>query len=160
MLNMTNDKLPDNISSDNVVPVIKTTTSLTIQYVDSTDGRVVYEANLFNDVSSYGSTVAQALGSTSVFLNDKLEGISDAYDELGETDPLFDSEDPDAYLLDQEFLDSEAPDAFHLQELDDAYLDKLYNGEEESFYTEEYVDDITHNGSRVVDLVDFMNRGR
>jgi hypothetical protein len=136
------------LSSDNVVPVICTNTSMSIQYVNVDTGDVVREDHIVSEIHSYGSTVNQALGSTAVILSEIL-----GEDRDGE-DTYFEDEDDDTLSLEFDELESEE------------MLDSDYDfGDTEEIDEDRYMSSAidrygeTRSGE-VLDLVQFMKRAR
>lgn len=144
-----------NTPVDVIVPIIRTTTSLTLQYVNRLSGEVLHETDLFDDINSFGVTVGQALDATSSYLENKLSHMDRYYtfdtEEEFEEESFFKEIGP--YVLDEELF---SPD-----DLEDSYTFYSSYGEEDSFYVNEYKESSMTNGDKVVDILDFMNkRGR
>ncbi len=144
-----------NTPVDVIVPIIRTTTSLTLQYVNRLSGEVLHETDLFDDINSFGVTVGQALDATSSYLENKLSHMDRYYtfdtEEEFEEESFFKEIGP--YVLDEELF---SPD-----DLEDSYTFYSSYGEEDSFYVNEYKESSMTDGDKVVDILDFMNkRGR
>jgi hypothetical protein len=92
-----------NTPVDVIVPIIRTTTSLTLQYVNRLSGEVLHETDLFDDINSFGVTVGQALDATSAYLEGKLAHMDKYY--TFDTEEEFEEEsffkDIGPYVLDE-----------------------------------------------------------
>lgn len=149
------------ISSDLITPIIKTCTTIHVQYVDTTTGDIVREDTLFEDATSYGKTIAQALASTSRKVNVAIGDIdSENYliedDDTADEDLGLYGDDPNITLLDEDF-DVSGEEFTSLFEDDDDDIVEYSDEEYVDTMIDKYGRDANDN---VVDLVQFMSRAR